>query len=60
MGRAILEVQDPELQMMGNVLMYVILGNDNVWTLSYQTPSVKFDQLMPTFEKSANSFEIKS
>lgn len=59
MGRAILEVQDPELQMMGNVLMYVILGNDNVWTLSYQTASDKFDQLMPTFEKSADSFEIK-
>ena len=59
MGRAILEVQDPELQMMGNVLMYVILGNDNVWTLSYQTPSEKFDQLVPTFEKSADSFEIK-
>ena len=59
MGRAILEVHDPELQMMGNVLMYVILGDDNVWTLSYQTPSVKFDQLMPTFEKSADSFEIK-
>lgn len=59
MGRAILEVQDPELQMMGSMLMYVILGNDNVWTLSYQTASEKFDQLLPTFEKSADSFKIK-
>ncbi|MES0338863.1 MAG: hypothetical protein ABUK16_12000 [Anaerolineales bacterium] len=59
MGRALLEVHDPELQMMGKMLIYVILGKDNVWTLSYQTASEKFDQLLPTFEKSADSFEIK-
>ncbi|MFV9675299.1 MAG: hypothetical protein ACNYZI_07955 [Anaerolineales bacterium] len=59
MGRAILEIHDPELQMMGKMLIYVILGKDNVWTLSYQTASEKFDQLLPTFEKSADSFEIK-
>jgi len=59
MGRALLEVHDPELKMMGKMLMYVILGEDNVWTLSYQTASEKFDQLLPTFEKSADSFEIK-
>ena len=59
MGRALLEVHDPELQMMGKMLMYVILGENNVWTLSYQTASEKFDQLLPTFEKSADSFEIK-
>ena len=58
MGRAMLEMQDPETQMMGNMLMYVILGKDNVWTLSYQTASEKFEQLLPTFEKSADSFEI--
>lgn len=39
--------------------MYVILGTDNVWTLSYQTASEKFDLNLPTFEKSADSFEIK-
>jgi len=59
MGCAILEVQDPETKMMGNLLMYIILGSDNVWTLSYQTASEKFDQLLTTFEKSADSFEIK-
>lgn len=59
MGRAILELQDPETQMMGKMLMYVILGTDNAWTLSYQTASEKFDLLLPTFEKSAGSFEIK-
>lgn len=59
MGRAILELQDPETKMMGNMLMYVIIGIDNVWTLSYQTAAEKFDQLLPTFEKSADSFEIK-
>jgi len=59
MGRALLELQDPETQMTGNMLMYVILGTDNVWTLSYQTAAEKFDQLLPTFEKSAYSFDIK-
>lgn len=59
MGRAMLELQDPETQMMGNMVMYVILGTDNVWTLSYQTASEKYDLLLPTFEKSADSFEIK-
>ena len=59
MGRATLELQDPDTQMMGNMLMYVILGTDNVWTLSYQTASEKFDLNLPTFEKSADSFEIK-
>jgi hypothetical protein len=59
MGRAILEMQDPETQMTGNMVMYVILGNNNDWTLGYQTASEEFVQLLPTFEKSAGSFEIK-
>ncbi|MCJ7825413.1 MAG: hypothetical protein MUP44_10970 [Anaerolineales bacterium] len=59
MGRALLELQDPETHMNGIMLMYVILGTDNVWTLSYQTAVEKFDQLLPTFEKSVDSLEIK-
>ena len=59
MGRAIVEMQDPDTHMTGNMLMYVILGADNAWTLNFIAADGKFEQLLPIFEKSVESFTIK-
>lgn len=59
MGRFIIEVHDPELDRDGRQLLYIILHEGQAYSLGYQTLKSKFDGLLPTFEKSANTFTIK-
>jgi hypothetical protein len=59
MGRFIIEVHDPYLDKDGRQLLYIILHEGQAYSLGYQTLKSNFEELLPTFEKSASSFTIK-
>lgn len=58
-GRLIVEVYDPELDMEGKQLLYIFIHDGQAYTLGYQTLSSAFERLLPVFERSASTFEIK-
>lgn len=58
MGRFIIEVYDPETEMVGRQLLYIILNKGQAYSLGFQTLKSNFEELLPVFEKSASSFTI--
>ncbi|HSR49134.1 MAG TPA: hypothetical protein VLL77_14225 [Anaerolineales bacterium] len=52
-------VYDAETEQEGKHLLYVFVIDDRAWELNYAAPSERFDDLLPLFEKSAASFELK-
>lgn len=55
MERVFLDIEDEELGP-GRQVIYVILGDQIAWNLIFATPLELFDQNLPLFETSINSF----
>lgn len=57
-GRLIFKFREDPIQPSGMQILYVFLQPDRIWTLSFNTPIVQYDEMLTMSEKSANSFEI--
>lgn len=57
-GRILAQVPNPNPKV--KQLFYIIKNADTFWVLTYVTSADKFDQLLPTFEQSARTFNVKS
>jgi hypothetical protein len=57
MERVILDVEDEEIGP-GIQIIYVILAEDQGWNVVFTTPADSFDQYLPLFESTIQSFTI--
>lgn len=59
MARLIVSVYEADTEQEVKHLLYVVVIDDRAWELNYAAPAERFDDLLPRFEKSAASFELK-